>query len=40
MTLGDSIIAATALVKNLELITANTKDFDWIPELDLSNFQL
>ena len=37
MSLGDSIIAATALVNNLRLITANTKDFKWIAELTLVN---
>lgn len=40
MTLGDSIIAATAVVNNLELMTAKTKDFEWITELKLANFQL
>ncbi len=39
MTLGDSIIAATALVNKLELVTANTKDFDWISDLKVVNFQ-
>jgi predicted nucleic acid-binding protein len=27
MKLGDAIIAATAIVRNLKLITNNTKDF-------------
>lgn len=35
MKLGDAIIAATALVHNLVLITNNTKDFTHIPELEL-----
>lgn len=35
MSLGDAIIAATALVENLALLTANTKDFKHIKELDL-----
>ena len=35
MGLGDSIIAATALVHNLILITHNTSDFQWINNLDL-----
>ncbi len=39
MTLGDSIIAATALVNKLELVTANTKDFDWISDLNVVNLQ-
>jgi len=30
--LGDSIIAGTALVHGLTLVTHNTDDFDWIPE--------
>lgn len=33
MTLGDSLIAATALVHNLTLVTHNKKDFEWIPNL-------
>lgn len=37
MSLGDSIIAATAVVHNLILVTANTKDFEWIPNLELLN---
>ena len=37
MTLGDVLIAATALVNNLVLITNNTKDFDWIEELEINN---
>ena len=35
MGLGDSIIAATALVHNLTLVTRNTHDFRWIDNLDL-----
>ncbi len=35
MTLGDSIVAATALVHELTLVTRNVKDFDWIPDLSL-----
>nr|VFJ66054.1 MAG: hypothetical protein BECKFW1821B_GA0114236_11116 [Candidatus Kentron sp. FW] len=34
---GDALIAATALVHNLELATANTSDFDWIEGLDVVN---
>jgi len=37
MSLGDSLIAATAIVHNTNLITANTKDFDWIKELTIIN---
>lgn len=33
--LGDSIIAATALVHDLPLATRNTKDFKWIDSLTL-----
>jgi predicted nucleic acid-binding protein len=35
--LGDSIIAATALTHDLELLTHNTKDFNWIPGLAVSD---
>jgi len=37
MTLGDVLIAATALVHNLMLVTRNTHDFDWIEDLRLLN---
>lgn len=37
MSLGDAIIAATALENNLTLATANTKDFKHIEGLDLIN---
>jgi toxin FitB len=37
MTLGDSLIAATALIYNQTLITRNDKDFDWIDGLKLIN---
>src|SRR4029079_2962534 len=33
MTLGDSIVAATALIENRLLVTRNTDDFQWIPGL-------
>ena len=35
MKLGDSLIAATALVHGLTLATHNTDDFKWIPDLSL-----
>lgn len=35
MSLGDSIIAATTIVNDLTLITANTADFKWIPNIKL-----
>lgn len=35
VSLADSIIAATAILKNLTLVTHNTKDFDWIENLNL-----
>jgi toxin FitB len=35
MTLGDALIAATALVHQLTLVTHNTSDFDWIVDLSL-----
>jgi len=37
MTLGDAIIARTALVHGLTLITRNTDDFRWIAQLELLN---
>lgn len=37
MTVGDSIIAATALLNDFELITNNIKDFRWIRELRILN---
>src|SRR5258706_7034153 len=35
MSLGDSLIAATALVQNRTLLTRNLDDFRWIPDLRL-----
>ncbi len=37
ITLGDALITATALVHNLTLVTRNTKDFEWIPNLSVLN---
>lgn len=37
MTLGDAIIAGTALVHGLTLITRNTDDFRWIAQLEILN---
>lgn len=37
MSLGDSVIAATALVHGLTLVTRNVADFRWIPGLTLHN---
>ena len=37
MSLGDSIIAATALHHSLELWTVNTEDFEHVSELKLHN---
>lgn len=35
MGLGDAMIAATALIHQLPLVTHNTRDFQWIAELEL-----
>ena len=35
MSLGDAIIAATAMTHNLTLVTHNTEDFRWINGLEL-----
>ena len=35
MGLGDAIIAATAMIHNLALVTHNTEDFRWIAGLEL-----
>ncbi len=37
MGLGDALIGATALVHDLQLLTANTDDFQWVPDLRVSN---
>lgn len=37
MTLGDSLVGATALMYNLTLVTCNTDDFKWITGLTLLN---
>ncbi len=37
MTLGDALIAGTALAHRLTLVTRNTKDFEWIDNLTLLN---
>jgi predicted nucleic acid-binding protein len=37
MSVGDSIIAATAILHKLTLVTANTNDFQWIPDIQLLN---
>ena len=37
ISLGDALIAGTALAFDLSLCTANVKDYAWIEELDLIN---
>ena len=37
MSLGDSLVAATALVHHLTLATHNTDDFSWVTELSLTD---
>ena len=35
MSLGDSIIAGTAIIHKRTLVTRNIDDFRWIEEIDL-----
>ena len=37
MSLGDALIAATALVHSLPVATANVKDYNWIDDLTVVN---
>ena len=37
MSLGDAIIAGTAFVYNLTIVTRNIDDFNWISKLNLIN---
>ncbi len=37
MSLGDSLIGATALLHNLTMVTVNVKDFNWIDNLNVIN---
>ena len=37
MSLGDALIAATAILHGLKLITVNEVDFAWIDELEVIN---
>ena len=37
MTLGDAIIAGTALFHDLVLVTRNIQDFEWIEQLAITN---
>lgn len=37
MSLGDSLVAASAIVNDFALVTNNTKDFKWINSLTLIN---
>jgi toxin FitB len=37
ISLGDALIAATALIHELTVVTANTKDFSWIDDLEIIN---
>lgn len=39
MSVGDAIIAATSIINNLPLITANMKDFQHIENLTLVNLK-
>ena len=37
MSLGDAVIAGTALTHDLKLVTRNVADFQWIKDLELIN---
>ena len=37
ITLGDSLVAGTALIHQRSLVTRNTKDFIWINDLEILN---
>jgi toxin FitB len=37
ISLGDSLIGATALFYDLSIVTANVKDFSWIDNLEIIN---
>lgn len=37
ISIGDALVAATALVHNLPLITRNSRDFGWIEGLTVQN---
>lgn len=37
MSVGDALIAATAVEYKMTLVTRNTSDFDWIEALDVLN---
>lgn len=37
MSVGDAIVAATAMLNQLEVYTRNIDDFDWIPGLTVVN---
>ena len=36
-SLGDALIAGTALINNLPIVTANIKDYEWIDDLRVIN---
>jgi len=37
MTLGDALVAGTALIHGRTLVTRNSKDFEWISGLKVLN---
>lgn len=39
MSLGDSIIAATAIIENIPLLTANSKDFSPVKNIELIDLE-
>lgn len=40
LLIGDSIIAATAIVRNYQLVSKNQKDYHFIEDLNLSKYPL
>lgn len=37
MSLGDALIAGTALIYDLKIVTSNVKDYQWIDDIEIIN---